>query len=364
MTVYLIVASSHKSADILYASGFTAPDPFIFTSSGDEKTVYVSALEYSRAVNEVKKGIKVCELDDASIKKTIDLILRKDLGADWAVPEDFPFSLAEHMKAAGASVGLKDGLFFPERLTKTAAEMKNLVKASRIAEKAMTRLVTLLSDSSVDSRKRLVANGQLLTSEFLQTQIDYEIIMGGGSSDDTIVACGTQGAEPHNRGSGQIFADMPIVVDIFPRLKSCGYWGDITRTFVKGRAPSTVKKAYVAVKEARDFSKSVMRKGAVPSELHASAMRILEKHGFATGKTPGGSYGFFHSLGHGIGLEIHENPRLSPKNSIPLETGNVVTVEPGLYYPEWGGVRLEDTVVVRDDCVETITSFPTALEIE
>ncbi len=364
MTAYIIVASSHNSADIIYASGFTAPDPFIFVSCGDEKSAYVSALEYSRAVKEVKKGISVCELTDASIKKTVDLILRKYKGATWVVPDDFPFSMAEHMRAAGASLGLKDGMFFPERLTKTALEVKNLVRASRLAEKAMARARTLISDSSVDSKKRLVANGQMLTSEFLQTQIDYEIVMGGGSSNDTIVACGKQGAEPHNTGSGHIFADMPIVIDIFPRLKSCGYWGDITRTFVKGRAPATVKKAYNAVKEARDFSKSVMRKGAIPSELYAAAMRILEKHGFATGKTPKGSYGFFHSLGHGLGLEIHENPRLSPKNSVPLETGNVVTVEPGLYYPEWGGIRLEDTVVVRDDSVDTITSFPTVLEIE
>ena len=364
MTALIIAASSHNSADILYASGFTAPDPFIFISYGNEKSVYVSALEYARAVNEVKKGIVVCELADASIKKTVELIVGKYKVVDWVVPDDFPFSMAEHMKAAGASVRLKGGLFFPERLTKTPSEIKNLVKASRIAEKAMARLVILLSDSSVDSKKRLLVNGHLLTSEFLQSQIDYEIIMVGGSSEDTIVACGTQGAEPHNRGAGQIFADMPIVVDIFPRLKSCGYWGDITRTFVKGRAPSTVKKAYNAVKEARDFSKSVIRKGVVPSELYASAMRILEKHGFATGKTPKGSYGFFHSLGHGLGLEIHENPRLSPKNSVPLETGNVVTVEPGLYYPEWGGVRLEDTVVVRENSVETITSFPTVLEIE
>lgn len=364
MTAHIIVASSHNSADILYASGFTAPDPFIFVSCGDEKTVYVPALEYSRALNEVKKGIKVCEFDDSSIKKTVDLIVRRYNGADWVVPSEFPFSMAEHMRAAGASVGLRDGMFFPERLTKTALEMKNLIKASRLAEKAMSRVVTLLSASSVDSKKRLVVNEQILTSEFLQNQIDYEIIMHGGSSSDTIVACGSHGAEPHNRGTGFIFAGMPIVVDIFPRLKSSGYWGDITRTFVKGRATSTVKKAYNAVREARDSSKSVMRNGVIPSELHASAMKILEKHGFATGKTPKGSYGFFHSLGHGIGLEIHENPRLSPKNSVPLKTGNVVTVEPGLYYPEWGGIRLEDTVVVGEGSIETITSFPTTLEIE
>lgn len=360
----MIVASSRNSADILYASGFTAPDPFIFVLCGNEKTVYVPALEYSRAVNEVKKGISVCEFSEASVKKTIELIIRRYKDANWVVPEDFPFALAEHMRACGASVGLKSGLFLPERLTKTASEIKHLVKASRLAEKAMSRVVSVLSASSVDSRKRLVFNGTPLTSEYLQAQIDYETAMGGGFSDDTIVACGIHGAEPHNRGTGNIFADMPIVVDIFPRLKTCGYWGDITRTFVKGKAPSTVKKAYNAVREARDFSKSVMRKGSIPSELHASAMRILEKHGFATGRTPKGSYGFFHSLGHGIGLEIHESPRLSPKNSIPLETGNVVTVEPGLYYPEWGGVRLEDTVVVKDDSIDTITSFPTVLEIE
>jgi Xaa-Pro aminopeptidase len=154
------------------------------------------------------------------------------------------------------------------------------------------------------------------------------------------------------------------VVDIFPRLKCCGYWGDMTRTFVKGRPAPEMKRAYEAVKEARDFSKSVIRAGALPSEIYKSAMNILGKRGFQTGRNERGSYGFFHSLGHGLGLDIHEEPRLSPKNCAPLESGNVVTVEPGLYYPEWGGIRLEDTVVVRKDSAETITSFPTSFEVE
>ncbi len=363
-TGIIISAAPQNSPDILYATGFHATDPFIYVECGKERSAYVPLLEYSRAAKSVRAGIKVHEFTGGAIRATLSHIIEKYPGVSWTVPSDFPFSLAEHMKGQGAVLNCPEGPLFSARLVKNAIEIKNILRATRLAEKAMLRAERIIADSSVDSRKRLTYGRKLLTSEFLISQIELEIFTGGGVAESTIAACGKHSAEPHNNGKGLIYSEQPIVVDIFPRLRNCGYWGDITRTFVKGRAPQQVKKAFYAVKEARDFSKTLIRSGAIASDVYRSAVKILEKHGFTTGRNEKGDYGFFHSLGHGLGLEIHEEPRLSPKNAKPLETGNVITVEPGLYYPEWGGVRLEDTVVVKKNSAETLTVFPTVLEIE
>ncbi len=363
-TGIIISASPQNSPDILYASGFNAPDPFVFVVCGRERTAYVSPLEHSRAKKEMKPGIKIHEFIDNSIKATLKSIVQSHPGTSWTVPQEFPFNLAEVIRECGASLSCPESQLFPERSVKSRQELKCLQKALRLSEKAMSKAAGMISDSSVDRKKRLVYEKKILTSEHLQTVIDMEILSGGGTTEGTIAACGKLSAEPHNRGRGAIYAGQPIVLDIFPRLRDSGYWGDITRTFVKGKAQQIVRRAYHAVKDARDFSKTIIREGVLASDVYNSAMKILEKHGFRTGRNEAGNYGFFHSLGHGLGLEIHEEPRLSPKNTKPLETGNVITVEPGLYYPEWGGVRLEDAVVVRKKSAETLTRFPTMLEIE
>ncbi|HCE45214.1 MAG TPA: hypothetical protein DET40_16870 [Lentisphaeria bacterium] len=363
-TGIIISASPLNSPDILYASGFNATDPFIFAICGREKSVYVPLLEYSRATNSIKGGIGVFEFVGGSIKNTVRHILEKYPDVLWTVPADFPYYLAEFMKENGACIKCPEGPLFHGRSVKSADEIKKILKATRLAEKGVRRAETIIADSSVDSKGRLVFNKKILSSEFLRMQIDLEIVCDDGLAEGTIASCGKHGAEPHNNGSGSIYAGQPIVVDVFPKLRTCGYWGDITRTFVKGRAPLNVRNAFLAVKEARDFAKSIIRSGLKASDAYWSAVRILEKHGFKTGRNEKGDYGFFHSLGHGVGLEIHEDPRLSPKNDRPLEVGNVVTVEPGLYYPEWGGIRLEDTIVVKRNGCDTLTAYPTILEIE
>ena len=162
----------------------------------------------------------------------------------------------------------------------------------------------------------------------------------------------------------------PIVIDIFPRLQSSGYFGDMTRTYVKHEAPPIIKKAFNAVVSARDESKKFIRKGAIPSEIFAVADNILKSHGFETGRDEQGrNYGFFHTLGHGVGLEIHEEPRLGPAERrkrclVPLQGGEIVTVEPGLYYPGWGGIRMEDIVVVEDESCRTITQMDDDFELD
>ena len=148
-------------------------------------------------------------------------------------------------------------------------------------------------------------------------------------------------------------------------MQSSGYFGDMTRTYVKHEAPAVVKKAFNAVVSARDEAKKFIKKGAIPSDIFKIADQVLIDNGFSTGRTQDGkNYGFFHSLGHGVGLEIHEAPRLSPSAFVPLRGGEIVTVEPGVYYPEWGGIRMEDIVVVEENSCRTITCMDDDFELD
>lgn len=384
----LIIASSRDSADIFYTAGFSAPDPFIYFSSGKVKGIVVSAMEYGRAQREVKTGIRVYEkneffsaqravekrnkkgyLKTASSKERerreiLSAIIKRFPAEIWEIPASFPFSLGDYLRRSGIRLACIEGTFFPKRRRKTESEIRKIIFALRLAESAMARAVEILRSSVVDKMSRLLWNGKLLTSELLRQEIEIEIIRGGGAAQDTIVSCGRKSAEPHNSGSGLLFANKPIIIDIFPRIESSGYYGDLTRTFVKGKVPAVVKKAFEAVFEARDSAKKMIRSGIFSAKVYRRAFEVLEKRGFQTGKKDDVNFGFFHGLGHGVGLEIHEPPDISSRISQALLENDVITVEPGLYYPEWGGVRLEDMVVVGEKSCETITQSPTFLRID
>lgn len=368
----LIFANSETSSDLLYACGFSAPDAFIYFAlpSGGEKGIIVSPLEQNRAEKERHEDIVVYGYDDfPGVETTRSEALIKALAqrhdiSRFRVPGNFPLLLAEKLRADGLMLEPESGNFFPQRECKSADEIADIIAAQRIAEAGMRRAIAVLRAATIDKADQSLSwEGESLTSERLRAEINVEVVRHGAIPVATIVACGAQAAEPHNKGSGRLFASQPIVIDIFPRA-STGYWGDLTRTFVKGAASQVVKNAFSAVREARDYAKSRLRVGEIPAEIHREANRVLEKHGFFTGKQDGKNFGFFHGLGHGIGLDIHEAPRLSPVNSRPLRGGEVTSVEPGLYYPEWGGMRLEDLVVVRENGCDTLTAIETFLEIE
>lgn len=384
----LIIASSRDSADIFYASGFSAPDPYIYFSSGKIKGIVVSAMEYARAQREVKNGIRVYERNEffpaqcaaekrnkkgypktASSRETerreiLSAIIKRFPAEIWDIPANFPFSLGDYLRRSGIRLACVEGTFFSKRRRKTKSEIRKIIFALRVTESAMGRAVEILRSSVVDKMSRLLWNGQLLSSEILRQEIEIEIIKGGGVAQGTIVSCGRKSAEPHNSGSGLLFANKPIIIDIFPRIESSGYYGDLTRTFVKGKVPAVVKKAFEAVREARDDSKKMIRAGIFSAKIYRHAFEVLEKLGFQTGKKDDVNFGFFHGLGHGVGLDIHELPDISSRISQALVENDVITVEPGLYYPEWGGVRLEDMVVVGKRACKTITRYPTFLQID
>jgi Xaa-Pro aminopeptidase len=178
----------------------------------------------------------------------------------------------------------------------------------------------------------------------------------------TIIASGNQCCDPHHEGSGPIKAHTSIIFDIFPRSQKTGYFGDLSRTVVRGRASDRLKAAYAAVEQGQEIAFRLIRNGANGQQIHEDIHRLFEEKGFRTGKTGGRMQGFFHGTGHGLGLDIHEQPRIAHV-SAPLQTGHVVTVEPGLYYWGLGGVRLEDVVVVTATGNRNLTRYPKVLEI-
>ena len=360
-----MIFPGESNSDMRYASQVATPDDILWFSAYSICGIVASKLEYDRVRSECRKGTAVFTEEEFGGPGFIDIVkniaCRYNLDG-FEVPAFFPLGTADKLREAGLKIDPVENSFFPEREFKLDFEVEKITSSLRVAEAGCLRAFEILREADVDSEKRLVWNDEFLTSEILRSEIDCTMLKLGCLSTGTICAGGRQGAQPHNAGSGVLYADKPIVMDIFPRSSSTGYWGDLTRTVVKGRATDVVKRAFEAVFEARELAKSMLKIGAIPADIHNAAAKSMEKRGFYTGVNDGGNFGFFHSLGHGVGLDIHENPRLSFRSTTPLKGGEVVTIEPGLYYPEWGGIRLEDMAYVSDE-VKILTEIETFLEL-
>lgn len=368
-----LIHASSASSDIRYASGFNAADEFTWCEVGGKKFIVVSALEFARASAEARKDVHVLEffevmraLPENSPERNILLALSHFLHVDfWSVPGDFPLGEADLLRRNGIQVEAVNGDFFPERAVKTPEEIAKIRASMRVTEDAMRFVRDEIASASVSSNGFLVReNGVALTSGFLRRTVESEFKRQSFTADRTILAGGLQGAAPHCIGEGPLPAGFPVVCDIFPRSDETGYWGDMTRTFCKGPARPVVRKAFSAVKRASGEALSMLRAGVTGAAVHECAARILEEAGFPARKNADGiPCGFFHGLGHGVGLDIHEQPRLSPANPFPLKEHVVVSVEPGLYDPAWGGIRLEDLVVVTNGGCENFCTMEKELEL-
>ena len=344
----LLIGSGGGASDLRYASGFAAPDNFLFIICGDRRICFVSSLEYARARKGVLPGVEVRRSSKSRVQTITKACSELELSS-LTVPASFPLGTAEKLRAKGLEIIPSRRRLLPEREFKMEEEIAKITASLRAAEAGCRRAIEILRESDISKDRTLVWQGAPLTSEILRAEADCAMMKLGMIPTGTICAGGLQAAQPHNQGSGVIPADFPVVLDIFPKSAATGYWGDLTRTVVKGKPSDFMRRAYDAVLEARESAKSLIRPGAIPSEIHRSVVEILKKRGFPTGHNKEGDYGFFHGLGHGVGLDIHEFPRLSPKSKTPLKPGIVVTDEPGLYYPDKGGIRLEDMVWISPD---------------
>jgi Xaa-Pro aminopeptidase len=370
---YLVEADGEDSTQ-RYLSGFTAPDPFVTLYTGETRLL-VSTLEYGRArrtarADSVERhaaydhGANVAEYGPTEGKhRTIAAFLDAHGVERVVVPEAFPLGTADGLRELGVTVRADtDGVVESIRATKTDREIEHIGAAQNANEAAMARAEELLGAASNEDG-RLVHEGEPLTSERLKEAIEIDLLRNGYALDETIVACGADAADPHDRGSGPLEAGEPIIVDIFPRSKETGYHGDLTRTFCVGEPSETVRSWYDLTLDAQRAALETIEAGISGSAVHDAVCDVYEDAGLPTLRADGDTEtGFIHTTGHGIGLDVHEYPRLS-EQEIELEAGNVVTVEPGLYDPAVGGVRIEDLVVVTEDGHENLTGYGKELAI-
>jgi Xaa-Pro aminopeptidase len=293
----------------------------------------------------------------------LPLILRAQGVRKLLVPPTFPLGLAAELRRRRIFVKPSEGSFFPARELKSAAEVKKISAALMMAEVGMAEAMHVLRAARIGKDRRLMHHNLPLTSEKLRAVIETAIIRANGVANHTIVAGGKQGCDPHETGYGPLRAHEPIILDIFPRSQKTGYFGDITRTVVRGRASEAVRKVYDTVFRAQEAAFNMMVAGTRTSDVHKTVQEVFTREGYKTGKVNGRMQGFFHGTGHGLGLEIHEPPRTGPHSDGVLKAGQVVTVEPGLYYPRIGGVRLEDVALVTNGRPRNLTRFEKVLEL-
>jgi Xaa-Pro aminopeptidase len=371
--ILLMVADSERDANMLYATGLFVPDPFIYLRAGGRPLIVMSDLEIDRArkqaphcraasLSAYQQKLRRDGVKSPRYAHVIRQILREQKLRRAIVPDNFPLGLAKDLKKLG--VKLKPRVsFFPKREIKSADEVRKISAALTMAEVGMAEGMEVLRRSKIARNRNLIYHGLPLTSEKLRSVIDCAILQACGLAANTIVAGGKQACDPHERGHGRLRANEPIIIDIFPRSQKTGYFGDITRTVVRGRAGEAVKKLYDTVLHGQKIGFEKIRSKTPTAEVHKAVQKFFVQQGYKTGRRDGRMEGFFHGTGHGLGLEIHEAPRMGASSTEMLRPGHVVTVEPGLYYPEIGGVRLEDVALVTTNGAKNLTRFEKVLEI-
>lgn len=367
----LIVAASENDPDMLYATRFFAPDAFIFLEERGKRTLVLSDLEIDRARKQaqadefvsysaLEREVQGTQRKAPAYEKVLSHFLRKRGVRSALVPANFPLGFAQELEASKIKLRTTNGLFWPEREAKTEEELKLMRRALQITEAGMARAMEVLSASKPGAGKKLAWSGKTLTSEILRAEIDSAILRAGGLPANTIVAGGDQACDPHERGFGPLKANSLIILDIFPRDAKSGYFGDMTRTVVRGRASEEQRRLWQTVREGQGLALKKMKPGVDGLSLHNEVKQFFTDRGFPTEVRAGRQVGFFHGTGHGLGLEIHEIPRFQ---KTVFKVGQVITVEPGLYYPGLGGVRIEDVAVVTKSGNRLLSRFEKRLEI-
>ncbi len=368
----LLYSASEFDADILHPTGFFAPDPFLFVQVGARRLMVMSDLEMDRArsqarVDRVLSWSKVAKrLEAAGERPTVAAVtarVLRDLGVRRVtVPRTFSLGLAMELDERGVRLDLGPDPFWPERAIKTPAEVRAIQQAQRSAEAGLEAGIAALKSCRIGRDGYLRRDGRRFTAEDLRAAVNTRIMAEGCVPSHTICAPGDQAVDPHEEGHGPIRAHIPVVMDIFPRSEKTGYFGDLTRTVVRGRASHRLHEVYAVVHEGVRLGHARLRDGVDGQAIHREIQALFTRQGYKTGVKQGRMQGFFHGTGHGVGLEIHEAPSISTRPSI-LRAGHVVTVEPGLYYLGLGGVRIEDVALVTKRGSRNLTSVAKQLEI-
>jgi len=381
----LLYADTTTNADQLYFSRVDVHDPFIAFGVGGKRYTVQSALEFGR-VKKARTFHEVLSLEDwsARAKKTfaartkstasgkpsafapgpaeiIATLAKAKRIRRFRVASDFPAALFVKLGELGLEIEIADGPLFPEREIKTPREAAAIREGNRLSSVGFSVVEDILRRAKIRGHE-LIFENRPLTSERLHFAIQAAILAEGGRADDTIAAGGDQACDPHERGHGPLRPHELIIVDIFPRVVKTGYFGDMTRTYLKGRASEAQRRLVATVNAAQRAGIAAVREGVDGAHVHGQVLETFAAAGYETQRGPRGSVGFFHGTGHGVGLAVHEAPRVNSQ-SYTLKKGSVITVEPGLYYPGLGGCRIEDVVQVGARGAKRLSSHPYDWEI-
>lgn len=372
-SVVLFIAASEYDSNLYYATRFIAPDPFIFLEVKGERILIMSDLEFDRArsqatvdrvlsYSEFERRAKRQGVADPTPVDIVHLFLKKRNVETLVVPANFPFVHAARLQELGYRLTAKRDPFYERRALKTSEEIRYIEETQRATEEAVAAAMTALRRSTI-KQGELWLDGERLTSEWVKKLINVKLMERDCVAQHTIVAGGEQACDPHYEGSGPLPARRTIIFDVFPRSAVSRYFADMSRTVIRGPASKDLQRLYQTVKDAQEEAIAKIKDGADGKKIHQGICERFEKAGYRTGRVNGRMQGYFHGTGHGVGLDIHEAPRISRTGSL-LQEGHVVTVEPGLYYPGLGAVRIEDMVVVTKDGCRNLTSFPKVFELD
>ena len=371
----VLYAASDESADMLYLSGVFVPDPFLALIHGNRSIAIVNRLEYGRMQSHSKfDEVLLLEQVSGETANYMNLPYAKIGPVElvtyfsnlWGmdrieVPQEFPALHFSGLQDAGLTVQVGPAPFFSKRVLKTDAELR-AIREGNLASAAGIRLAgQVLREASIVGN-RLKYKGHTLTSERLRCMIDQTCLSYGGQASHTIVAGGRQACDPHQVGYGPLKPNELIIIDVFPRISKTGYHGDMTRTFLKGKASAAQRHLVGSVRSAQQAALKQIKAGRSAASVHLAAEKMFLQHGYLTEQRSDGFVGFIHSVGHGLGLEVHEAPRVG-KSRVRLRRGHVITVEPGLYYPETGGCRIEDVVHVTTEGYKKLSACSYAWEL-
>lgn len=366
MKTYLIESITETEADGYYFGRLKSMDPICMMGTLDAPVCLIHRMEVERAraegrFSEVYDLVEYLDKGEGWFgersKPAAIAALIKELGYDeLTVPNHYPAGYYATLGKLGVPIKIEQGALFPQREIKTDAEIEGLREGARISEAGFARVRQILSESKIGDDTVLIHDGDVLTCEKLRREIRTATSAVGGGSNNPIAACGVQAADCHCIGFGPVKAHEMIVIDIFPRDDKSYYYGDLSRTYVKGQPTEAQQHIYDTVYESFQAGLAEFGPGKRMADVDRAARNVLEKRGYKTRQREDGKWeGCYCGIGHGLGLDIHEPPSLGDKEGI-LQVGHVITLEPGLYIPEIGGCRIEDTVVITKDGYEFINT--------
>ncbi|WP_421909123.1 M24 family metallopeptidase [Methanolacinia petrolearia] len=363
MAAYLAYADS-SNPDMMYLTEFQVNDPLVYLKKrGEGGILIVPQMEYDRALQESR--CEVINRGDAGFFD--DLEKHKDglsamasmvsrlVGDGILLSPDVPVSFSKKIETF-CRTAVDEGTVSGMRSVKTLAQADNIRNVQKTTEEAMDLAISLIRGADCRDGE-LYLRGEPLTSDYIRNEMHCFFLRRGLAASDTIVSCGKETAIPHCIGSGVILENEPVVIDVFPCDSKSGYYSDMTRTVVRGEPDPEIEAMYSCVRDAKIHAKGMIAEGRTGKEIHEYVVNFFDENGYTSGKE-----GFIHILGHGVGLAVHEGPSLSPSGGKLVE-GNIVTVEPGLYYKKIGGVRLEDIGMVTKTGFDCFTDYPEDIRI-